>query len=141
MGGKNRGAITASETTVLVNQIGDPSKMSFLDNLKDEGEFSIILIDLMTNVGLRTYEILKNTPDKFSVVLEDDHSGRHSVYVVIRYVRKTECRLEDLVPELKMLLAVPSLPKLKKSPGKKKARKKAVGKKKARKKAGAKLGF
>ena len=135
MAKNNRGVVTKEQTTVLVNQIGDPSKMSFLDNLKEEGEFSIILIDLSTSVGIKTYEVLKNTPDKFSVVLEEDHSGRHSVYVVLRYVRKTECRLEDLVPELKMLLGTGSSPKSKKSP-KKKAAKRGTKKKKAERKVG-----
>lgn len=135
----NRGVITEEQTTVLVSQIGDPSKMSFLDNLRDEGEYSIILIDLSTNVGIRAYEVLKNTPDRFQVVLEDDHSGRHSVYVVVRYVRKTECRLEDLVPELKALLATPSPMKSKKSPPK--APRKKATKKKKKKAAAAKIGF
>lgn len=116
-----RNNITKEQTTVLINQIGDPSRLSFLDGLKEDGEYSIVLIDLTTNVGIKTYEVLKNTPDKFSVVLEEDHSGRNSVYVVIRYVRKTECRLEDLIPELRLLLAPGSPLKSKKSPGKKKA--------------------
>lgn len=124
----NKGVINAEQTTVLVNQIGDPSSLAFLDGLKEEGEFSIILVDLSTKVGIKTYEVLKNTPDKFAVVLEEDHSGRHSVYVVMRYVRKTECRLEDLVPELKTLLAQGSQPSSRKLPGKKKAAKKKVHK-------------
>ena len=119
MAKNNRGVVTEEQTTVLVSQIGDPAKLSFLDSLKEEGEYSIILVDLSTSVGIRTYETLKNSPDKFAVVLEDDHSGRHSVYVVMRYVRKTECRLEDLVPELKTLLAQGSQPSSRKLPGKK----------------------
>ena len=138
MAKNNRGVVTEEQTTVLVSQIGDPAKLSFLDSLKEEGEYSIILVDLSTSVGIRTYETLKNSPDKFAVVLEDDHSGRHSVYVVMRYVRKTECRLEDLIPELKFLLGSGSPKSSKKSPAKKKAGKKKAGKKKATRK---KVGF
>lgn len=136
MGGNNKGVISTSQTAVLVSEIGAPAPFAGLDALRDEGEYSIILVDLSTKVGIRTYEVLKNTPDKFTVVLEDDHSGRHSVYVVLRYVRKTECRLEDLVPELTTLLAQGSQPKSSRSPRKKGGKKKA-----AKKKAPGKIGF
>ena len=130
----NRGVVTTEQTTVLVGQIGDPSKMAFLDNLKEDGEYSIVLLDLSSGAGVRAYEALKNSPDKFVVVLEDDHAGRNSVYVVVRYVRKTECRLEDMVPELRYLLGLALPPKSKKSRAKKSVTRKPAAKKKSGKK-------
>jgi hypothetical protein len=89
----NRSKITGAETTVLVSQLADPSFLNLRLNEPEgtEGVKSIRLLDLSNPEHLQIYEKLHNSPDDFEVLDEVEHAGRYTVYVTLRYIRKSTC--------------------------------------------------
>jgi hypothetical protein len=90
----NRAKINGNDTTVLLSQLGDPPMLPELEDLSTQGERSIVLLDLTNPEHIATYEQLYNSPEDFEVLDEDRYGGRYTVFVVVSYIRKGQCRIE-----------------------------------------------
>ena len=78
---------------MIVSQLSDPPLLPFIDDLSTEGERSIVLLDLTDEEHVLLYEQLYNSPDDFEVLDEDRYGGRYTVFVVVSYIRKGQCKI------------------------------------------------
>jgi hypothetical protein len=83
----NHSSISMSETATLLSHISDPIFSKQLEHLAPKGDIRIVLLDLSRTHDVELHQKLYNTTD-FDVISEGEHSGRYSVFVVVRY-RKT----------------------------------------------------
>lgn len=90
----NRAKVNQADTTVVLSQLGDPPLLPIVEELTTEGERSIILLNLSDPEDIEIYEQLYNSPDDFEVLDEDRYGGRYTVFVVVSYIRKGQCKIK-----------------------------------------------
>ncbi len=120
----NRSSVTVESTAKLLTQIGDPSLIRLQQDFGTEGTRSIILLDLHDKDDIELYERLHNNSEHYEVLDEVEHSGRYTVFVTLRYIRKIPWPKDDKP----LVSSAGSSKKSKKSRGRKKAKAKAKAK-------------
>lgn len=85
----NRGMINSADAEKLVTSIGDPSLIGSFHDFATEGTRSIILLDLADPNDIKIYDEISNNTEDYEVLDEVEHHGRYTVFITMRFVRKT----------------------------------------------------
>lgn len=81
----NRTSVPSEGTSTLVGQLSEPLYEGQLASLVKKSPLSIALLDLSRTHDVELYNRLFNSGD-FDVLSDSEHSTRHAVVVVIRYL-------------------------------------------------------
>lgn len=88
----NHATVSLGDTATLISQVSEPLFTGQLAHLTTKGLIMAVLLDLSRSHDLELYKRLYNSGD-FEVLSETEHSGRYSVFAVIRYRQLKEAPL------------------------------------------------